>query len=120
MALEPAHLAATSRPFSHAYIGAIRHAATVGFISQMIIGVSLRVVSRMKDIPDEMVKPLWWPFWLLNLGNAARVGFEIATDYAPGAFFPMGFTGFVELVGLILWGAYMAQMMLRRRSLVYA
>ena len=120
MALEPVHLSATGRPFSHAYIGAIRHAATVGFISQMIIGVALRVVSRMNDIPNEFVKPLSTTFWLLNLGNAARVGFEIATDYTNGAFFPMGFTGFVELIGLIVWGAYMGQLMLKRRSPAHA
>jgi hypothetical protein len=107
MALEPFHLALIGQPFSHAFTGAIRHAVTVGFISQMIVGVGMHVVARMNNVPRELEKPLWATFWLLNLGNAGRVGLEIATDYSPGAFLPMGATGFVELTGLALWGAYL-------------
>lgn len=120
IAVEPLHLAAIGNPFSHAYLGAIRHAITVGFISQMIVGVGMHVAARMNDIPARYERPLWATFWLLNLGNAARVGLEIATDYSPGAFLPMGITGFVELAGLALWAAYMLRTMLRPKSLVVA
>lgn len=115
LVFEPIHLSRIGQPFSHAYIGAIRHAVTVGFISQMILGVGMHVVANMNDIPRHMQPKLWSVFWLVNLGNALRVTFEIATDYAPKAFFPMGFTGFVELIGLFIWAFYVARPMLNRR-----
>ncbi len=116
MILEPVHLRQTSLPFSHAYIGGIRHALTVGFISQMIIGISSHVVAKMNDIPDSLQKSFLLTFWLLNIGNAGRVFLEIATDYTPRAFGPMGFTGFIELTGLVLWGAAMVRIMLVGRA----
>lgn len=112
--LEPIHLAWIGAPFSHAYTGAIRHAVTVGFISQMILGVSLHVVSRMSGRADTHMPRLWPTFALLNLGNALRVGLEVATDTTPSAFGPMGATGFVELVALGLWAAAIAGMMFGR------
>lgn len=122
MIMEPAHLAATGLPFSHAFIGGIRHAVTVGFISQMILGIALHVVGRMNDIPIAKVPSLWLPFILLNFGNAGRVFLEIATDYSPLAFRPMGFTGFIELTGLALWAIAVARPMLAswRKSYVTA
>jgi hypothetical protein len=120
--LQPLHLARIGEPFSHAFTGGIRHALTVGFISQMILGVGMHVVSKMNDIPDKLQRAMWPTFILLNLGNAARVALEIATDYTPLAFRPMGFTGFVELTGLALWGATLLTVMVkaRRGTLVHA
>lgn len=118
--LEPLHLRAIGEPFSHAFIGAIRHAVTVGFISQMILGVGMHVVSKMNDLPESAQPPLWSVFILLNLGNAARVGLEVLTDYTPGAFLPMGVTGFVELTALAIWAYYVAKPMLARRRLAHA
>ena len=40
----PVYQVLSGLPFSHAYYGAIRHAVTVGFVSQMIVGVSTLVV----------------------------------------------------------------------------
>ena len=116
MILEPLHLRQTSLPFSHAYIGGIRHALTVGFISQMIIGIGSHVVAKMNDIPDYLQKSFFTTFWLLNIGNAGRVLLEIATDYTPRAFAPMGFTGFIELTGLVIWGTVMIRTMLIGRA----
>jgi len=101
---EPIHLRAIGAPFSHAYTGGIRHAVTVGFISQMIIGVGTFVITRLRVLDEKYEPSLWATFWLLNLGNLARVALEITTDYTHSAFGMMGFTGFVELTGLILWG----------------
>ncbi len=114
--LEPLHLRLTGHPFSHPYVGAIRHALTVGFISQMILGVGMHVVARMNDLPQSTQKQLWSAFLLINLGNAARVGLEVATDYSPGSFMPMGVTGFVELTGLAIWAWHVARPMLRRAT----
>ncbi len=41
---------------------------------------------------------------LLNLGNLTRVSFQIATDFSPSAYPIMGISGFIEVVGLTLWG----------------
>lgn len=114
--LEPSHLGALGQPFSHAYTGAIRHAVTVGFISQMIIGIGSHVVGRMNDLEEARLPRLWPTFWLLNVGNAARVICEIGTDYTPAAFAPMGITGFVELTGLVFWATAMAQAMYGLRA----
>lgn len=124
LVLEPSHLGSLGQPFSHAYTGAIRHAVTVGFISQMIVGVGSHVIARMNDVvlgrnnPRNRMKAiafnLWPTFWLLNIGNSARVFCEIGTDYTPAAFRPMGITGFVELLGLILWAAPMVSIMFPR------
>ncbi len=103
LCLEPLHLALLGVPFSHAYTGAIRHAVTVGFISQMIIGVGLHVAARMRALDDRVLPALWSVFWLLNLGNFGRVSLEIATDYSGRAFVPMGATGFIELAAILVW-----------------
>lgn len=119
LVFEFVHLRAISAPFSHAYTGAIRHAGTVGFISQMIIGVGYHLVTRMVMADERTVPALWSVFVLLNTGNALRVGLEIATDYTSAAFAPMGGVGFVELVGIGIWAATMGRY-LARRSSVYA
>jgi hypothetical protein len=111
LVLEPLHLRFIGQPFSHAYTGAIRHAVTVGFISQMILGVGAHVVARMRDLDESILKSLWPAFLLLNVGNTGRVALEIATDFTPLAFRPMGITGFIELVGLSLWAASMIRCM---------
>lgn len=117
---EPLHLKLVGAPFSHAYTGGVRHALTVGFISQMILGVGLHVVSRMNDLPERAQASLWSVFWLVNIGNAGRVFLQIATDYAPASFHPMGWTGFVELAGIAIWAYTMARPMLRRHPLMVA
>lgn len=108
--LEPLHLTSIGAPFSHAYTGAIRHAVTVGFISQMIVGVGWHVATKMGRVDETRLVSLLPVWFLLNLGNTLRVALEIATDYGTGAFMPMGFTGFVELVGLAVWGALMIRL----------
>jgi hypothetical protein len=116
MVVEPIHLQQLGMPFSHAFTGAIRHAITVGFISQMILGFGMHVASRRNDLDEHALAPLWSAFVLLNLGNAARVILEISTDYTTLAFVPMGFTGFVELIALGIWAYHVAPSMLVRRK----
>lgn len=110
--LEPWHLRQIEMPFSHAYTGAIRHALTVGFISQMIVGVALYFVPRLRERDAQAQSPLWTVFWLLNVGNALRVAGEILTDYTPAGFLPMGVTGFIELAALVLWAVYIGRILL--------
>ena len=91
-------------PFSHAFFGAYRHALTVGFIMMMIVGVSSRVVPTLSGVDLKRANSLWPTFVLLNLGNLTRVSFQIGTDFSPLAYSVMGISGFIEVVGLMLWG----------------
>lgn len=111
--IEPLYLGALGMPFSHAFTGAVRHAVTVGFLSQMVLGVGAHVASRMRGLPDlpGLGASLTVAFWLLNVGNAARVALEIGTDFSAAAFAPMGFTGFVELTALTMWAIQMAKLL---------
>lgn len=97
-------LTGSHSPFSHAFFGAYRHALTVGFIMMMIVGVSSRIVPTLSGIDVRQTKSLWPTFLLLNLGNLTRVSSQIATDFYSPAFTVMGFSGFVEVIGLTLWG----------------
>jgi hypothetical protein len=91
-------------PFSHAFFGAYRHALTVGFIMMMIVGVSSKVVPTLSGVDVRRANSLWPTFLLLNLGNLTRVSSQIATDFFPPAYSVMGISGFIEVVGLTLWG----------------
>ena len=91
-------------PFSHAFFGAYRHALTVGFIMMMIVGVSSKVVPTLSGIDMKRTNSLWLTFVLLNAGNLTRVSFQIATDFSSAAYPVMGISGFIEVVGLTLWG----------------
>jgi len=106
-------------PFSHAFFGAYRHALTVGFIMMMIVGVSSKVVPTLSGIDVKCTRSLWPTFLLLNLGNLTRVSFQIATDFSPAAYKVMGVSGFIEVVGLTLWGyELLSNMRAERNSLM--
>lgn len=96
-------LTGSNVPFSHAFFGAYRHSITVGFIMMMIVGVSSKVVPTLSGVDVRRAASLWPTFILLNVGNAMRVSFQIATDFTPSAYPIMGISGFIEVVGLTLW-----------------
>ncbi len=91
-------------PFSHAYFGAYRHALTVGFIMMMIVAISSKVVPGFANVDVRKTNSLWAVFILLNLGNTWRITSQILTDFYPEAFRFIGFSGFIELTALSLWG----------------
>jgi hypothetical protein len=76
----------------------------VGFIMMMIVGVSSKVVPTLSGVDVRRANSLWPTFVLLNVGNLTRVSSQIATDFSPSAYSIMGFSGFIEVVGLSLWG----------------
>ncbi len=98
---------ATGQLFAHSYMGAYRHAFTVGFISFMILGVAGRVVPILAGVDGGKISSLWGPFLLLNVGNAGRVILQLASDFTPRAYSLVGFTGFIELTALTWWGVEM-------------
>lgn len=105
-------------PFSHAFFGAYRHALTVGFIMMMIVGVSSKIVPKLSGVDLRSANSLWPTFILLNLGNLTRVSFQIATDFSPSAYRVMGISGFIEVLGLTLWGYELFANMRQRKSVV--
>ena len=106
--LFPLYSALTHQLFAHSWMGAYRHAFTVGFISMMILGVSSRVVPILSGIDGAKLTPLWGPFILLTVGNAGRVSLQVLTDWFPStAYSLVGLTGFIEVVGLAWWGVHL-------------
>lgn len=95
-----------SDPYTlHMLRGAANHGYTVGFVSMFIIGYS------MKMIPVFTGNRIWslgltrWTFWLLNIGNALRIGFELLSiTKDPTIHHIVGVTGFLEVTALILFG----------------
>lgn len=102
----------THQVFAHSWMGAYRHAFTVGFISMMILGVSSRVVPILAGVDGTRLTSLWGPFILLNVGNAGRVTLQVLTDWSPKTAYPLvGFTGFIELIALAWWGTHLWRVM---------
>ena len=105
----PGYQVLSGLPFSHAYYGAIRHAVTVGFVSQMIVGVSSLVVPltpRTATLRPTLV--------LLNMGCFLRVSLQVASDWTPDAFRVIGVSGILELSALLLWAAVLWRGLLGR------
>jgi uncharacterized protein DUF1858/uncharacterized protein DUF542/NnrS protein len=93
------------RDLDHAYVGAYRHALTVGFITTIMVGMALRIVPVFRGVP------LWSPrmreatFWLLAIGNVIRVVFQALSAAAgPQWLRVAGISGLMELTALALFG----------------
>jgi NnrS protein len=107
----------TRQGFAHAYMGAHRHAFTVGFISMMIMGVSARVVPILAGVDARKLSNLWGPFVLITMGNSGRVLLQIATDFYPNVAYPLvGLTGFIEVTALAWWGIGLWRVMNRSHT----
>ena len=88
-----------------AYLGATRHALTVGFLTTLILGVGQRLLPILShDL-------LAWPrlvvpiFMLIAAGNALRVAAELATLAWPIAFRILPASAILELTALVLFAA---------------
>lgn len=102
----------THQYFAHSFMGAYRHAFTVGFITLMIMGIAARVVPILAGIDSSQLSSLWGPFILLNVGNAGRVTLQILTDFIPRVAYPLvGLTGFLEFAALTWWGVELWRVM---------
>ena len=107
----------TRQGFAHAYMGAHRHAFTVGFISMMIMGVSARVVPILAGVDTRKLSNLWGPFVLITMGDSGRVLLQIATDFYPNVAYPLvGLTGFIEVTALAWWGIGLWRVMNRSHT----
>jgi uncharacterized protein involved in response to NO len=94
------HLAA------HQYVGAYRHAVTVGFISTVMIGVAYRVLPIFNGTELYSPKAMRVSFWLLAIGNLFRVGWQLGTlTGSVVAYAGTGVSGYLELtaMGIFAW-----------------
>jgi hypothetical protein len=112
--LLPVYQLAVHLKFSHAYYGSIRHAITVGFASQMIMGIAARVVPDLRRRAHADLPPLLGPFVLVNAGCLLRVTLQALTDVHPAFFAVVGVSGVLELAALAWWGAHLCRLMLAR------
>lgn len=114
--LLPVYQVISEIKFSHAYYGAIRHAITVGFISLLILGISTRMAAAMNQIDQQKQSWMWWSFILINLGCFLRVTLQIATDWHEIAFKLVGFSGALEVSGILIWAAVMWSWMKKSKT----
>jgi hypothetical protein len=97
--------AATGTEVAHAYIGAYRHALTVGFISIMILGMASRIIPVFTGVRLYSSSLLLITFVLINTGNALRVLSQpLASEFGGLFFVTMGISGFIEVTALAIFG----------------
>jgi hypothetical protein len=95
--------AVTATTLPHAYMGAVRHAITVGFMTTLIMGVG----QRLLPVLDRKVLPL--PGLILPIliliatGNLLRVVLELATMATPAAFRIIPYSAVFEWLALALF-----------------
>lgn len=88
----------------HAFVGASRHALTVGFVSLMIVGVAWRILPIFSGAPRAHPALVPTVFALLVTGNSLRVGGQVAAGLWGGAWYGlMGLSGWLELAGITLF-----------------
>jgi hypothetical protein len=94
-----------SEPVSHSFIGAARHALTVGFMTTLIMGVAQRLLPVLGQTLlawPQFVRPI---FILIAVGNLWRVSTELATAFWPAAYRVMPVSALLELTALSLFTA---------------
>jgi uncharacterized protein involved in response to NO len=88
----------------HAFGGAARHAATVGFVSLMIVGVAWRILPIFSGAPRAPAALETLVLGLLLTGNTLRVTGQIAAGLGGGAWYGvMGISGWLETLALTLF-----------------
>ncbi len=96
----------TRDPYAlHMIRGAANHGYTVGFITIMIMGYSMKMIPVFSGSRIWSPRLTLWTFWLINLGNGARIGLELLSAGRVPLFHNLvGFTGFAEVAAIALFG----------------
>lgn len=106
------------RALPHAYMGAVRHALTVGFLTTLILGVGQRlmpVLDRTVLALPSLTVPI---LALIGVGNLLRVASELAILATPAAFGVMPISGFLEWCALLLFALSMIATMFHTDALL--
>jgi hypothetical protein len=89
----------------HAYLGAVRHALTVGFMTTLILGVGQRLLPILGHTLLAWPRLVLPTLLLIAAGNLLRVLTEMAAPRIPAAFALMPFSSLLELSALALFTA---------------
>jgi hypothetical protein len=102
----------------HAYMGAVRHALTVGFMTTLILGVGQRMIPVL-DRTVLAIPILTVPILvLIGVGNCLRVGSELAIVATPAAFRVMPISAVLEWSALLLFAINITATMFHRDPLL--
>jgi hypothetical protein len=97
-------------PVPHPFVASYHHALTVGFISMMILGMSMRLVPVFIGAMNKRPRLSALIFVLVNLGSGMRVVSESMAFVYGGAFYViMGMSGLIEVCGLLVYGVALWQ-----------
>jgi uncharacterized protein involved in response to NO len=93
-----------ANPVPHAFVASYHHALTVGFISLMILGMSMRLVPVFIGAMNRRPALAGVVFVLINVGNVTRVVSEGLAQVVGGGFYvAMGLSGLIEVAGLTIY-----------------
>ncbi len=102
----------------HAYLGAVRHALTVGFVTTLVAGVGGRLLPVLSRTVLALPRFAVMVLVLLGVGNALRVVTEMATIWFAGAYRLMPWSALLEVAALSLFAVSVGVTMYRRDSLL--
>jgi len=109
--------AATENALPYAYMGAVRHGLTVGFMTTLILGVGQRmlpVLDRTVLAIPRLTVPI---LVLIATGNLLRVSTELTTSLTPAAYGVMPISALLEWSALLLFTINAAATMFHRDPL---
>jgi hypothetical protein len=113
-----AYESAKGAPLPHAYMGAVRHALTVGFMTTLILGVGQRLLPVLDRTVLAMPRLAVAIFVLIGAGNLIRVVTELATLVTPVADPVMPISAVLEWTALLLFTVNVAGTMFHRDPLL--
>lgn len=108
---EPVYIGAVQGTFGHGYHAGMRHAYTIGFMTMMVVAVSIKVVPNLNGVNPARLGRLWPVFALLNLSLVWRVVGEIAGDFDPALLAGIHWSGMAAGVALLLWAGHLLRVM---------
>lgn len=115
------HAQLAGAPAPHIYVGAWRHAVTVGFITTLMVGLGYRLLPLFIGV--DLWRPGWMrpAFWLMAVGNATRVTFELlAATGERWAYLIMGTSGVMELAALGLFSISIWKTLSQRQQVLHS
>lgn len=110
--------ALTGNVLPQAYMGAMRHALTVGFMTTLILGVGQRLLPVLDRTVLAIPSLTVWILVLIGVGNLLRVSSELATVLTPAAFRVMPLSAVLEWLALLLFAIGLTATMFQRDPLL--
>ncbi|MCC7510150.1 MAG: DUF542 domain-containing protein [Planctomycetes bacterium] len=108
---EPIYIGVVQGTFGHGYHAGMRHAYTIGFMTMMVVAVSIKVVPNLNGVNPARLGRLWPVFALLNLSLVWRVIGEIAGDFDPALLAGIHWSGVAAGIALLLWATHLLRVM---------